>query len=108
MLRSKNKECKPPRNDIKVVSVIEMTFLYDARYSVVLLRQKNEVKLLTQSAAKWICMYGEMASIWRDGFISQSSERPKTFLFFQGLRLLPMRSLKKLELTRGRAQRNKN
>ena len=33
-----------------------MTFLYDARYLFVLLRPKNEVKLLTQSAAKWICM----------------------------------------------------
>ena len=33
-----------------------MTLLYDARYSFVLLRPKNEVKLLTQSAAKWICM----------------------------------------------------
>ena len=39
-----------------MVSVIEMTFLYDARYSVVLLRSKNEVKLLTQSTAKWIYM----------------------------------------------------
>ena len=33
-----------------------MTFLYDAQYSFVLLRLKNEVKLLTQRAAKWICM----------------------------------------------------
>ena len=33
-----------------------MTFLYDAEYSVVLLRPKNEVKLSTQSAEKWICM----------------------------------------------------
>ena len=33
-----------------------MTFLYDARYSIVLLSPKNEVKLLTQSAAKWICI----------------------------------------------------
>ena len=33
-----------------------MTFLYDARYSVVLLRPKNEVKSLPQSAEKWICM----------------------------------------------------
>ena len=33
-----------------------MTFMYDVRYSVVLLRPKNEVKLLNQSAAKWICM----------------------------------------------------
>jgi len=33
-----------------------MTFLYNARYSVVLLRPKNEVKSLPQSAEKWICM----------------------------------------------------
>ena len=33
-----------------------MTFLYDARYSIVLLRPKNDLKLSTQSAAKWICM----------------------------------------------------
>ena len=39
-----------------MVSVIEMTFLYDARYSIVLLRPKNEVKPLTQSAEKRICM----------------------------------------------------
>ena len=31
-----------------------MTFLYDARYLVVLPRQKNEVKLLTQSAPNQI------------------------------------------------------
>ena len=31
-----------------------MTFLYDAGYSVVLLRPKNEVKLPTQSVEKWI------------------------------------------------------
>ena len=56
MFGSKIKECKLSRNDPKVVSVIEMTFLYEAQYSVVLLRQKNEVKPFTQSAAKWICM----------------------------------------------------
>ena len=39
-----------------MASVIGMTFLYDARYSDVLLRPKNEVKLLTQSAEKPICM----------------------------------------------------
>ena len=33
-----------------------MTFLQDARYSVVLLRPKIEIKLATQSAEKWICM----------------------------------------------------
>ena len=48
--------CKPPRNDLKSCSVIEMTLLYDARYSFVLLRPKNEVKLSTQSADKWICI----------------------------------------------------
>ena len=49
--------CKPPRNDLKVVSVIEMTFLYDARYSIcLLLTPKNDLKLSTQSADKWICI----------------------------------------------------
>ena len=33
-----------------------MAFLYDARYWIVLLNPKNEVKLLTQSAAERICM----------------------------------------------------
>ena len=33
-----------------------MTFLYDAQYSVVLLRPKNDVNLLTQSAEKSICI----------------------------------------------------
>ena len=47
MLGSKIKVCKPSGNDLKIVSVIEMTFLYDAQYSVVLLRQTNEVKPLT-------------------------------------------------------------
>ena len=40
----------------KLVSVIEMTLLYAAQYSFVLLRPKFEVKLSTQSADKWICM----------------------------------------------------
>ena len=56
MLELKIKSCKPPRNDLKVVSAIEMTFLCDAQYLIVLLRPKNEVKILTQSAAKWICI----------------------------------------------------
>ena len=41
---------RPPRFDLKVVSVVETTFLYDAWYSVVLLRPKHELKLPTQSA----------------------------------------------------------
>ena len=40
----------------KVASVIGMTFLYDAEYSFVLLRPKNEVKPLPQSAEKRICI----------------------------------------------------
>ena len=47
---------KPPRNDLKVVSVIEMTHLYGAVESFVLLRPKTRVKLLPQSVEKWICM----------------------------------------------------
>ena len=46
-----------------------MTFLYDARYSLVLLRPKNEVKLLTQCALGQICTYGEIACAkFRDFF----------------------------------------
>ena len=40
---------KPLRNGLKVVSVIEITLLYDARYSFVLLRLKNKVKLVQKS-----------------------------------------------------------
>merc|ERR1719253_1344877 len=40
MLVLEMEACQPLRNDLKSVSVIEMTFLYDARYSFVLLRQK--------------------------------------------------------------------
>ena len=55
-----------------MASVIEMTFLYDAGYSVVLLRPKNEVKSLTQSAEKGD-LYGEMACAkFRDFFSSRS------------------------------------
>ena len=56
MLGSKIEGCKPRRNGLKVVSVIEMTLLYDARYSIALIRPKNKVKLLTQTAEKLICM----------------------------------------------------
>jgi len=40
----------------KLISVTEMTFLYATRYLIVLLRQKIEVKLSTQSAPSHICM----------------------------------------------------
>ena len=39
-----------------MASIIEMTFLYDARYSIVLLRPKSRVRLLTQSAENWVYM----------------------------------------------------
>ena len=42
-----------------MASVIDMTFLYDTGYSVVLLGPKNEVKPLTQSAKK-VELYGKM------------------------------------------------
>ena len=47
---------KPLRNDQKLVSVIKITLLYGALYSLVLLRLKNKLKLLPQNAEKWICM----------------------------------------------------
>ena len=62
---------KPPRFDLqKVHSVIEMTFLYGARHSVVLLRPNNEVKLPPQS-------YGEMGMRKFSDFISQRREDPR-------------------------------
>ena len=51
-----------------MVSVIELTLLYDARYSVVLLRPKSEVKLLTQSAEKSICMGKSAVPNWGELF----------------------------------------
>ena len=48
---------EPPRFDLKVVSVIEMAFLYTAHNLFVLLRPKNKVKLPTQSAEKLICRW---------------------------------------------------
>ena len=74
----------------KIDSVIEMTFLYDARYSWVLLRPKNEPKLSTQSADKWMCM-----GKWP----VPCEGKAQDVQIFQGLPLLPMRSLKKLART---------
>ena len=69
MLGSEIEACKSLRNDLKIVSAIKMTFLYDAQYSVVLLRPKNEVKLLTQSAEKWICMGNRPLPNWGNLFL---------------------------------------
>jgi len=68
-----------------------MTFLYDARYSIILLRPKNELKLLTQSALGQICI-----GKWRVQSLAK--------LF---LRLQKGRRLKKIEhgRTRGRGRK---
>ena len=57
MLALEIEASKPPRNDLKVVSVIEMTLLYGARYSCVLPRLEHEVKLLPHSAEKRVCRW---------------------------------------------------
>ena len=51
-----------------MASVIGMTFMYDAGYSVVLLRPKNEVKPSTQSAEKWIYMGKWAVPNWSEFF----------------------------------------
>ena len=57
MLVLENEEAsKPLGNDLKFVSVIEMTHLYGARESFHPLRTKNTIKLPTQSALSQICM----------------------------------------------------
>ena len=71
---------KSPKFDLKVVSVIEMTFLYDDWYSIVLLRPKK-VKLPTQSAEKWSCMGQWAFKILADFFFSKREglRRPEFF-----------------------------
>ena len=56
MLGSKIEASEPPRNDVKVANVIEMTHLYGARGSFDVLIAKITIKLVTQSTAKWVCM----------------------------------------------------
>ena len=76
-----------------------MTFLYDSRYSLVLLGPKNEVKLSTQSADKWICTGKWPLPCGAILLLRLHSERPKTFRFFQEVRLLPMGYSKKIAQT---------
>ena len=76
-----------------------MTHLYNAEGSFVLLRPKNKVKVSTlNTKCRQVDLYGEMDCTNRGDFISQASERPKTFRFFQEVRLIPMRSLKKVSM----------
>ena len=72
-----------------------MTFLYTARYSIVLLRPKNKVKLTTQSAEKPICVGNGLYHVVR--FYFSGFRKAPDVQIFQGLRLLPMWSLKKVE-----------
>ena len=72
----------------KLVSVIEMTLLYAARYSIVLLRPKIEVKLSTQSADKWICMVKWPVSSVAE-FIRQVLVVPCVPEFFSPTRTVP-------------------
>ena len=60
-----------------------MTFLYDAGYSVVLLRPKNEVKPLTQSAEKWICMGKWALEILAELFLKNKKTSDDRTFFIQ-------------------------
>ena len=62
----------------KVVSVIEMTSMYAAWYSIFLPRQNNEVKLSTQGAPN-----GEMTCTkWGNLFLPGCRARPCRGVFF--------------------------
>ena len=72
MLGLEIEACKPLQNDLKNVSIIEMIFLHDGQYSIVLLTPKNEVKLSHKSLPKCrqVDLYGEMACARFRDFIS--------------------------------------
>ena len=73
-----------------------MTLLYGARYSLVLLKLKNKVNLLRQSAVQ------KIGFVWENGlyhvgrFCFSGFKKAPDAQIFQGLHLLPMRSLKRL------------
>ena len=77
-----------------MASVIDMTFLYDAGYLVVLLKQKNEVKPLPKVQ--------KIGFVWGNGlyqpggFYCSGFRKAQNVQIFQGVRLLPKPSLKKL------------
>ena len=70
----------------EVVSVIEMTFLYDAGYSVVLLRPKNDVK---PPKCRKVDLYGEMTSVKFSGIYSPRSRNPLCTGVFPPARTVP-------------------
>ena len=67
---------------------MEMTVLYDARSSVVLLKQKNEVTLLTQSAAQWMCM-GKWPVYQMEGCYFSGFRKARDVRIFSGAALAP-------------------
>ena len=69
-----------------MVSVIEMTHLYGVLGSFVLLRPKNRVKLLTQSAENRICMGKWAFESLAELFLK--NEKTPDVQIFQGLGLL--------------------
>ena len=56
MLGSQIEACKPPWNDLKMTSAIEMTIFYDAKGLFWSLSPKKMINFLTQSALGQICM----------------------------------------------------
>ena len=106
MLGAEIKACKPPRNDLKS----GQRHRHDLSVWRWVLDCHSKTKKRGRTPApkcRKVDLYGKMACTkWRE-FISRASERPKTSRFFQGLRSLPMRSLKKFEheRTRGRGRK---
>ena len=76
----------------KVVSVVEMTYMYGVVGSFVLLRLKDRVKLLTQTAENRICM-GKLAFESLAKLFLKNEKTPDVQIF-QGVDLLPMPSIK--------------
>ena len=78
-LESKIYPSKSPRMDLKcgprVAHAIKNDHLYGTEVSFVLLRPKNKVKLLTQSANK-LDVHGEMGMRVFGELFSRASERP--------------------------------
>ena len=72
-----------------------MTFLYDARDSVVLLRPKNKAKLRTKSADKWFCMGKRAFKILAELFLKNDKASDDQSFFPQWARYQPPGEKKK-------------
>ena len=76
-----------------MASIIGIALLYDAGYSIVLLRPKNEVKPHSQSAESGFVWGNGLYQI--EGIYFSGFKKAQDVQIFQGVRLLPMPSLKK-------------